>query len=1143
MNFGIYSKASHWHLLSKLLLIMKMCTILILTTALHVSARSYTQSVTLSEKNISIERAFKMINKQTGVEFIYKYGLFKDMKPVDINVRKHAVGDVIDLLLKDAALSYTMKNNIIVIRSKPALNAPVRETAIEEMAPIKGTVKDKAGSPLVGISVTISGKTGGTTTDETGSFSLQADPGDELVLSGVGYLPYKVKVGTQLSLMIVMSEAASQLDDVVVVGYSTQQRKNVTGAITSVKMEGSPKATVPFVNPLEALQGTAGINVGPTTTAGGNPSIMVRGQNSITANTNPLIVLDGVIFNGNLNEINMNDVASFDVLKDASSAAIYGSRSANGVVIVTTKKGKTDKPRINLNTYYGLQDWTRIPKMRGPEAFLEFRKSNLGALGIDTADMTKVLSPLELQAYNEGHTTDWMKDIKQHAPIQNYEISVSGRTSNLNYYFSAAFLDQKGVLYNDNFKKPTLTLKLENNITSWLSYGINGYYSSRDYSGLSPNLYMATYMSPYSYKYLEGTDNTVLQRFPAQVTSLFNPYWGNASLSEPGYYDDDMEKYSSIRGTGFVNVKFPFIKGLNYRFNLTANRNNTELGYFHHEFGEVNTLVPEQVANPSQFLPRAHGNRTNGITKSWLMDNLLTYNRSFGDHSVDALLGYTRDHSQSDTVIFRGLDFGNIGTTSMGFYGLQNATNYTGYTSYSMFANVGYIGRIGYGYRDKYFLTVNFRRDGNSAFSEGNKFGNFPGASVAWTASEENFLDNVKWLDFLKFRLSYGKTGNQGINPYATRAQVGTGFTVFGNTTTQFTTPATLGNKSLTWETTTALNFGINFAVLKNRLSGYVDLYQSNTQDQLILRAIPIMTGYNTVNANRGEVANKGMEIGLNSINVSTAGGFRWESGVNFWLNRNKLLHLSGFDGNGDGKEDDDIDNSLFIGKSLGAIYDYTFDGIVQAGDIEYKNSTGFIDGDVKFRDISGPDGKPDGKITTHDRSIIGYAKENFNFNISNTFSYKNFTLYFSFNAIIGGGKENFFLGSNLRGLNPAAILPTSANWLDQPYWTDQNPNNEHPRANYTNAYGYGFYQSRSFGRLQNLSLSYNVPQEITERLKISNLRFYLSGTNLLTFTGWTGLDPANSAQIGGNGGSTNNAVNKSTPLMRAFTFGMNVGF
>lgn len=1008
--------------------------------------------------------------------------------------------------------------------------------------PIRGKVSDSKGAPLVGISITITGKAGGATTDSKGDFIINAAAGDELSFSGIGFTTQILRVGAETTVNVILADASSQLDDVVVVGYGTQRRKDVTGAITSVKLEGTPKATVPLVNALEALQGTAGINIGPSTTAGASPNIVVRGQNSVTARTNPLIVLDGVIFNGDLNEINMNDVASYDVLKDASSAAIYGSRSANGVVIITTKRGKSEKPQINFNTYYGLQSWTRIPKMRGPEAFLQWRKNNLGATGADTADITKVLSAIELKAFNEGHSMDWLDEVTQRAPIQNYELSVSGRAKNLNYYFSAGFLDQKGVLYNDNYKKPNVTIKLENTITDWLSYGINGYYSSRDYSGISPNLYMATYMSPYSYKYVDGS-SSILQRFPAQSTSLFNPYWGNTNLSEPGYYDDDMEKYTNIRGTGFINIKFPFIKGLNYRFNFTANRGTSELGFFHHQFGEVNTLIPAQIANPDQFLSRTYGTRTNSVRKEWLMDNLLTYNKSFGDHSFDVLAGYTRDHSQSEGVLYRAADFAAIGTTSLGFYGLGNGTNSTGSTTFSEFSNIGYIGRLNYSFKDRYFATFNFRRDANSAFTPGQQFGNFPGGSVAWDVSDENFMKKVTFVDYLKLRVSYGQTGNQGIDPYSTIPQVTTGFTVFGSTPFLFTLPATLGNKSFTWEKTRALNIGTNFTLFKNRISGNIEVYKSNTVDQLISRLIPIMTGYNSVNSNRGEVENRGLEISLNTVNIKSSNGFSWESGISFWMNRNKLVHLNGLDGNGDGKEDDDIDNGLFIGKSLGGFYDYTFDGIVQTADAAFKTANpGFVDGDVKFKDISGPDGKPDGIITQADRSVIGYAKENFNFNVSNTFSYKNFSLYFSVNAIIGGGKNNFFLSTNVRSLNPGQAIPTAGNWLDQPYWTKKDANNEFPRSNYTNPLGYGFQQSRTFARVQNLSFSYALPQPMLERLKISNLRLYVSGTNLVTLTGWTGLDPANGAQIGGNGGSTNNAVNRSQPLMRALTFGLNLG-
>lgn len=1010
---------------------------------------------------------------------------------------------------------------------------------------IKGKVADSKGVTLIGVSVKSSAGQGAST-DANGVFTIVTDDKATLTFSYLGYVSQTVQIGGRTTINITLAETANQLNDVVVVGYGTQKRKDVTGAITTIKFEEGPKSSVPFMNVLEAIQGTPGINVGPSTSAGATPNIVVRGQNSI-AGGSPLIVLDGVIFKGDLNEINMNDVATYDILKDASAAAIYGSQSQNGVVIITTKRGKTDKPQINFSTYYGIQNWTRVPKMKSGEDFIQWRKDNLSIRGQDISDITKVLTPLELKAYNEGHELNWMDEVTQYAPVQNYEMNISGRTEKLNYYFSAGFLDQKGVLYNDRFTKPNLTMKLENTITDWLSYGANAYYSSRDFSGISPNLYMATYMSPFSYKYLDGSNDQILQRYPSGSTSLFNPFWGNPTNALfPGMYDDDLNKQYNIRGTGFVNLKVPSIKGLNYRFEVTGNKSTTELGYFHHEFGEVNTLLPANVANPLQFLSTTNGSRTTQLDNSWLINSLLSYSRSFGNHNVDGLFGYTRDFSSTQSTKFIGSDFAKAGTTVLGYNGLYLATTKDGNTQLSELRNVGYFGRIAYNYKQKYYFTGTYRRDANSAFGSENKWGSFPGASVAWAISEEDFMKNKSFVDYLKVRVSYGKLGNQAGTAYQTIAFTnGNNNTVFGSTTTATSTPANLANRFYGWETTTGFNFGVDFQLFNNRISGNIDGYATNTTKQLLTRALPFFTGFQSIKANAGEVQNRGIEIALNSVNIKSDNGFNWSSGISFWLNRNKLVHLYGLDVNKDGKEDDDIANGLFIGKSLGANYDYTVDGIVQSTDAEYiakyRTASGgqlFFPGDLKLRDLNN-----DGIINEADKSIVGYGKENFNFNISNTFSYRNFQLFFSINSIIGGGKNNFFSSTNLRGLYPGATLPTSGNWLDLPYWMPGNENNEYPRPNYANTYQYGFYQSRTFVRLQTASLSYNFPKAITEKLKVDNLKVYVSGTNLITLTGWTGLDPANGAQIGGNGGSSNGNVNLSNPLMRTVSFGLNLGF
>ncbi|MHA4808427.1 TonB-dependent receptor [Flavitalea flava] len=1150
MNLHVTGKAGHRLLPSKLLLIMNLCAILLLTTALQVSATAFSQNVTISERKIKLEKVFRLISKQTGYEFIVNGRLLDNTSPVSLEVKNATIEEALNKCLQGQALSFTIRNKIIVIKKageEPSASTPAEELAAPAPVPfatIHGKVTDAKGVALIGISITVSGGKGGASTDEKGEFTITAESSDKLTFSGVGFAPQTITVGTRTTLLIVMAEASNQLSDMVVVGYGTQRRKDVTGAVTSIKLENSPRSNIPNLNALEAIQGAPGINIGPSTGAGADPSIVVRGQNSISAKTAPLIVLDGVIFNGSINEINMNDVASFDILKDASSAAIYGSRSANGVVMITTKRGRSEKPQINFTTFYGKQSWTRKPDMRKGDAYIQWRKDSKSITGQQDLTLPTILAPLELKAYNEGHQIDWFDEVTQSAPLQSYQLSISGRSKTTNYYVSGGYLKQNGVLSNDNYKKPNITVKIENNVTDWLSFGVNGYFSSRDYSGTSPDMYLATYLSPYSYMYLDST-NTTLQRYPTGTAGINNPYWGNPNLAQPGYYDDDLEKYSSLRGTGFVNVKFPFIRGLSYRLNVTASKNTAERAYFHHEFSEVNTLVPAELANPLQFLNKTNGYKQTSINNSWVLDNILSYSRSFGDHNIDLLAGYTRDQSITDLVKLAGSDFSSIGTTALSYNGLPLAATRTGLTTNTTYANVGYIGRINYNYKSRYYFTGNIRRDGSSVFSDGHKFGTFPGASVAWAVSEEKFMKSVKPVNYLKIRASYGKTGNQAIDPYSTQFTVNSTnlFTVFGSTTTPFTVPGQLGNTNLSWEKTTSFNLGVNFALLNNRLTGSIDVYKGSTKDQLLTQSIPILNGFPTVKNNLGQVDNKGIEISLSSINYRSASGFTWETGVSFWLNRNKVVHLTGVDGNKDGKEDDDVANSLFIGKSLGAIYDYTFDGIVQNTDVDYMASTGFKPGDVKFRDISGPNGKPDGKINTLDRSVIGYAKENYNFNISNTLSYKNFTLFFAFNAIIGGGKDHYFMSTNLRSLDPGAVLPTSANWINLDYWMPDRANNKIPRPNYTNPLGYGFYQSRTFMRLQDLAFSYNLGRSWLEKIKISDLKLFVSGKNLLTFTGWTGLDPANGAQIGGNGGSSNASVNQSPPLMRSVTVGLNMGF
>ncbi|WP_181422952.1 TonB-dependent receptor [Arenibacter sp. ARW7G5Y1] len=1085
---------------------------------------------------LTVDEIFDLIMEQTDYKFFYEEGIFEDFPKVQVQKGRIRTNALLKQSLSHKNLDIEVtENNAILIRERP------RNGNHEEVVQVivSGTVTDGDGTPLPGANIVEKGTTNGIQVDFDGNFSISVeDENAILVVSYIGFATKEVPINGQPNINIVLEESAAGLEEVVVIGYGTSTKRDLTGSITNVAVENTPIALQPTTNVLQMLQGTTpGVNVGAISSAGGSPDLLIRGQNSINASNAPLIVLDGIIFDGSLNTIPNDDISSIDVLKDASSSAIYGSRAANGVIIITTKKGRSDRPAISFNHYTGVQDWTKVPKMKKGAEFIRWRMDNLELQGTEDLSIPQILSPKEYKAYNEDHQMNWFDEVTQFAPIHNYQMSVSGRSEKTNYYISGGLLNQHGVLDNDNYEKFNLTFKLENDISDWLSVGLNMYYDSSDYSGSSPQMYMATWYTPYSYKYIEGYED-VLDRFPTN-SFLYNPYWGQPQFGQTGYYDDDLDKRWGIRGSGYINVEMPFIKGLSYRLDYTQSRRVNDRGFFHHAFGEVNTDNPDEIENSERFLNKAYGSKVTATDNSWVMNNLLNYQNKFGDHKINVLLGYTRDASTSERVQFSGSDFSGAGTSVLGFYGLDLAdpTKKGGETSISEFSNVGYLSRLNYSFKNKYHLTATYRRDGYSAFAKGRKFGGFPGVSIAWTLSEEDFVQQIlPKLDYFKFRASFGKNGNQGIDPFQTLANVGSGQTVFGNQTFNYFYPASLANKSLSWETTTALNVGANFSLFSGRVFGDVDFYKSETTDLLLNRNLPIITGYNSVRTNLGRVDNKGIEVTLSTINIKTQ-ELQWGTAFAFSLNRNKISSISGLDADGDGLEDDDIGNRWFIGKSLGAVYDYTIDGIVQNEDTEYIDTFGFQPGDLKIRDINGEDeqgnltGQPDGRISAADRSIIGYTAPNFRANMSNTVTYGNFQLYFDLNLVMGGGRNNYYLGQNRAAF--IGTVPTVGNWLSgREYWMPNDQSNKVPRPNYANPYGYGFWQSREFLRLQNVSLAYNFDSKVKDLLGVNELKLYVSGKNLFTKTDWIGLDPENAGTIGG-----------SNPVMRTFTLGINFSF
>jgi len=1000
--------------------------------------------------------------------------------------------------------------------------------AFAQQITVHGKVLDsKSQANLVGATVTVAGTQAGTVSNENGEFSIKANVGDQLKVQSVGYAESVVTVTNASDITVQLDAVVQSLNNVVVIGYGTSKKKDLTGAVASIKLENSPVALLPNVNVLDALKGRLpGLDIGVTTNAGGNPSFNIRGQNSIRASNTPLIVLDGVIYTGSFNEINPSDIASVDVLKDASSAAVYGSRSANGVVLITTKRGKAGKPLINFRATSGIQTYTAKPDMRDGPQFIQFRTDVQTMNGASPSDLEidRLLNPKELEAYNAGHTVNWWNEVTSPAPFQDYQMSVSGGSEGVNYYISGDYMNQKGIVYNDQFKKFTFLAKLEAKITSWMKYGLTLSVANKNADGVSADLEKGTILGPYSYVHstFPGFENWY-ERYPQTSTTTFSPFWRTLT------YDEDRNQ--NYRSTNFLRFDIPWIDGLSYTATYALNRWEGHGSQFNNEKTFVNTLKLTDLQDQTKYLVDANGYRNNSERTDWYLNHLINYNQTFNEHSFDVTLLAERQEVKNRTMSLSAKDFSQAGTTVLGVNSLElgDPTKRSVSTGIDQLDQLAYMARVNYVYKQRYHLSASIRKDGYSGFATGNQYGTFRALAAAWTASGESFVrDNLPFVNFLKLRASYGENGNPTVGAYATFPSIGTSNYLFGTNSVNTAYVNRLANKNLKWETTTSLNFGMDFSIFKDVVHGNIDYYNSNTTDLLIRRAIPIMNGFTTVDDNLGKNHNSGLEIQLNTNNVNTK-DFKWSSGIYFWKNTNKIITIYGLDGNKDGKEDDDIANGYFIGKSLGAIYDYTFDGIIQTGDTAFIRQYGGRPGDVKLKDLNN-----NGKIDPDDRSIIGYTKPNYSLSFSNTISYKNLELYFMFSTIQGGGKDNYYLASNQFAQNPNTLFATVANWLDKPYWMPDNPSNITPRPNYSNTYGYKFSQGHSFIRLQDVILSYQLDNKLLANTPVKNLKVYVAGKNLLTWTKWEGLDPETATTFASVNGF---------PVMKTVTFGLDVSF
>ncbi|MEP6611043.1 MAG: TonB-dependent receptor [Mucilaginibacter sp.] len=959
---------------------------------------------------------------------------------------------------------------------------------------VKGKVLDSKNQPLPGASVKVDGTQQGGITDINGGFSLTLNAPASLTITFTGMEPKSVQVSsTDKTPTIVLADNGKLLNEVVVVGYGTQKRSDVTGAITSVSKKRLEE--LPVTNILQSVEGAvAGLTVTTTSTIpGSQPAALIRGQNSITASAGPYIVVDGIPLSksgGSLNDINPNDIASVEILKDASATAIYGMNGSNGVILVTTKRGTTGKPVIRYNGYAGYENISHLLAPRDPASFTQKYLDFLMETGGKQQFTEPVSNNGERANYNNGVTTDWVKQATQQGVMQDHNLSVSGGSDNTKYFISGDYLKQKGVVKGYQYNRVSIRSNLDVKVTDFLTVGTSTFFANNNYDGGRANLLFATAMSPYGTEYNPDGTYMIYPQAPEQLYT--NPMLGLTT--------DQVNRSVNLSGNGYAEVKFgSVLKGLRYRLNAGYN------------------YLPTRVDSYSGRLantPLGAASAASSETQSYTIENLLYYDRDFGKSHLNFTGLYSAQRRRYFTSTASGtgyindeLSFNNIGAGST-----LSSSSYS-----DRYAANSQMGRVNYSYDSKYLLTLTARRDGSSVFGANTtKYGWFPSAAAGWNISREAFLADSKIVDNLKLRLSYGKSGNEALPVYRTITTDGTVRFPFNGVSQIGVQASNLGNANLHWESTTSTNLGVDFSLLKSRITGTIDAYSSNTSGLLLSRGLPAITGYGAVLDNIGKTANKGLEITLNTRNINMK-DFSWETNIVYSTNKNKIVSLYG-----DGK--DDLGNRWFLGKPIGVIYDYKMTGVWQTGEDASKQDPGAKPGDLKFADLDG-----DGKITANDRTILGQTAPKWTGGITNTFHYKQVNLSVFIQTAQGMLKNDAdynYADESGRRNTPAEIG----------YWTPTNGSNQFQALSYTNTRGYGYPHNASYTRIKDVTLSYVFSQGILDQLHIAGLTVYASGRNLHTFTKWIGWDPEDNYSTRGSGDWTNNY-----PQTRTIIFGANI--
>ena len=977
---------------------------------------------------------------------------------------------------------------------------------VQQAGVVKGQVTDKNGDAVIGATVKVKDAQTGTVTDFNGNFSLSVQKAGSIVVSYIGYLTKEVAFTPGQSLNITIEEDATALDEVVVVGYGVQKKSDVTGSVTSINKDRLSK--LPVTNVLQAVQGAAaGVTISQGSSIPGDaPSALVRGRNSINAGTGPYIVVDGIPISksgGSLNDINPGDIESMEILKDASATAIYGTNGANGVILITTKHGKDGKPSVSYNGYLGIEDFAKKMDFCNGAQITQRYKDYVAQNPGETMYNDYVKNQNEADAQAAGKETDWLYDmVSQTGIIQDHNVTVNGGADKIKYFISGDYMSQKGVLKGFNYKRYSLRMNIDADVTDYLKIGTNSYIVSHNRDGGRVNFLMAEAMSPYGKVYEDDGSYCI---YPMYTESLFfNPMRDVNQDHERRQWNINLNAYADIN---FGNIWKP-LEGLSYKFNF---------GY---------SFVPRRenyYNGAEQNDQNGYGYIFNAETQSRTVENILTYAKDIKKHHFDITLLYASSRKKYHDNTATGAKFINdeLLWHNLGGGATQTAKSYT-----DLYKTVSQMGRLNYSYDSRYLFTFTVRRDGSSVFGSDNKYGTFPSIALGWNIANEKFMEKVDWLNNLKLRLSYGKAGNEAIGVYETLAKMSNAaLTMDGQSATALYPSSRMGNSGLGWETTKTFNIGIDFGILNNRINGNIDFYTSKTTDLLLQRNLPKISGYSNVYMNMGETANKGLEITINSKNIVTK-DFTWGTSLVWSWNKNEIKDLYG-------DKQDDLGNRWFIGEPISVIYDYVMEGIWQKDEIErgdhLNHDPQAQPGDVKLADLNG-----DGKITPEgDKKIQGQTTPKWIGGMTNTFTYKNLSLSIFIQTVQGLKRNNSLLAM------ASDEMGRRNSTTEIGYWTESNPTNEYRSLSKTsNRWGYGFPRSAAFTRIKDITLSYQFPAQICNMLHLNALTVYASGRNLFTFTDWKGWDPESDITQRGWRDYENNY-----PMTKSMVFGLNVTF